>query len=195
MFCGHMKPLSLPSPRPLPSTPRPLSLPQKLRYMPSCLPPPACTAPLVAAPDLPTPSFPPEHPTWTTFCHLPRTQGAMETPAFHRIIERFGLEWIFNGHLVPAPLLGHLQLDQVAQSPIQPDLECFQGWGIYNLSGQHVPVFHHPHGKKFLPYIYSEKRSRADLRPWEISGAMMSAVGCRTALYCRRVWEREGTWG
>ncbi|KAK4810053.1 hypothetical protein QYF61_005116 [Mycteria americana] len=40
---------------------------------------------------------------------------------------------------------GHLQLDQVAQSPIQPDLECFQGWGIYHLSGQPVPVLHHPH--------------------------------------------------
>ncbi|KAK4831174.1 LOW QUALITY PROTEIN: hypothetical protein QYF61_015644 [Mycteria americana] len=38
----------------------------------------------------------------------------------------------------PTPLQeqGHLQLDQVAQSPIQPDLECFQGWGIHYLSGQ-----------------------------------------------------------
>jgi len=34
----------------------------------------------------------------------------------------------------------HLQLYQVAQVPIQPDLECFQGWGIYCLSGKHVPV-------------------------------------------------------
>ncbi|KAK4824075.1 hypothetical protein QYF61_010586, partial [Mycteria americana] len=40
---------------------------------------------------------------------------------------------------------GHLQLDQVAQSLIQPDLECSQGWGICHLSGQPVPVFHHPH--------------------------------------------------
>ncbi|KAK4831083.1 hypothetical protein QYF61_015281 [Mycteria americana] len=40
---------------------------------------------------------------------------------------------------------GHLQLDQVAQSPVQLDLECFQGWGIYHPSGQPVPVFHHPH--------------------------------------------------
>ncbi|KAK4828850.1 LOW QUALITY PROTEIN: hypothetical protein QYF61_000907 [Mycteria americana] len=38
----------------------------------------------------------------------------------------------------PTPLQeqGHLQLDQVAQSPIQPDLECFQGWGLHCLSGQ-----------------------------------------------------------
>jgi len=31
---------------------------------------------------------------------------------------------------------GHLQLDQVAQSPVQPGLEYFQGWGIYHLSRQ-----------------------------------------------------------
>ena len=41
-----------------------------------------------------------------------------------------------------------LQLDHVAQSPVQPDRECFQGWGIYHLAGQSVPLFHHPHGKK-----------------------------------------------
>jgi len=54
----------------------------------------------------------------------------------------------------PKPLCheqGHLQLDQVAQSPVQPDFECFQG--IDHLSGQPVPVLHHPQGKKFLPYI------------------------------------------
>ena len=30
---------------------------------------------------------------------------------------------------------GRLQLHQVAQSPIQPDLECLQGWGIHHQSG------------------------------------------------------------
>lgn len=35
---------------------------------------------------------------------------------------------------------GHPELDQTAQSPIQPDLGCFQGWGIYHLSGQPVPI-------------------------------------------------------
>ncbi|KAK4817094.1 hypothetical protein QYF61_027925 [Mycteria americana] len=57
------------------------------------------------------------------------------------IIEWFGLEGTFKGHLVQPPCKkqGHLQLDQVAQSPFQPGLECFQGWGIYHLSGQPVP--------------------------------------------------------
>jgi len=57
-----------------------------------------------------------------------------------------GLEGTFKGHLVQLPCnkYGHLQLDQVAQSPVQPGLECFQGWGIYHLSGKLVPVFHHP---------------------------------------------------
>ena len=63
----------------------------------------------------------------------------------------------FKSNLVQPPCneQGHLQLDQVVQNPVQPDLECFQGWGIHNISGP-VPVFHHPHCKKFLPYIYSE---------------------------------------
>ena len=52
-------------------------------------------------------------------------------------IEWFGLEGTFKGCLaqIPDNKQGHLQLDQVAQSPIQPDLQCFQGWGIYHHSG------------------------------------------------------------
>jgi len=36
----------------------------------------------------------------------------------------------FRGHLAQLPCSeqGHLPLDQVAQSPLQPGLECFQGW-------------------------------------------------------------------
>jgi len=47
-----------------------------------------------------------------------------------------GLEGTFKDHLVQPPCSeqGHLQLDQVAQSPIQPDPECFQGWGICHVS-------------------------------------------------------------
>ena len=75
-----------------------------------------------------------------------------------KIIEWFGLEGTFRGHPVQ-PLCnvqGHLQLNQVTQIPIQPGLERFQGWGICHLSGQPVPVSHHPHGKKCLPYIQSK---------------------------------------
>jgi len=65
-------------------------------------------------------------------------------------MECFGLEETFKGYLAQPPCSeqGHLLLDQAGQSPVQPGLECFQGWGINHLSGQSVPVFHHPHHKK-----------------------------------------------
>jgi len=87
--------------------------------------------------------------TFTEFCW--RT-------VVNRIMEQFGLEGIFRGHLAQPPCSeqGHLQLDQGAQSPIQPDLECFQGWGIYHLSGQPVAVFHRSHCQKFFPNIQSK---------------------------------------
>jgi len=68
------------------------------------------------------------------------------------------LEGTFKGHLVQPSCneQGHLQLDQVAKSPVQPDLEYFQGWDIYSLSGKPVPLFHHPHHKKIHPFIKSE---------------------------------------
>ena len=77
---------------------------------------------------------------------------------YHRIIEWLRLQDALKGHLDQPPCneQGHLQLDQVAQSPVQPDLECFREWGIYHLSRQLAPVFHHPHCKKFLPYNSSD---------------------------------------
>jgi len=42
---------------------------------------------------------------------------------------------------------GHLSPDQVAQSPIQPGLECIHGGGIHSFIAQPVPVSHHPHSK------------------------------------------------
>jgi len=52
-------------------------------------------------------------------------------------MECFGLGGIFRGHPAQPPCSeqGHLHLGQAAQSPIQPGLECFQGWGIDHLSG------------------------------------------------------------
>jgi len=42
----------------------------------------------------------------------------------------------------------HLSLDQVAQNPIQPGLEHFQGGGIHSFSGQPVPVPYQPHSEE-----------------------------------------------
>jgi len=66
--------------------------------------------------------------------------------------------WIgtdLKDYLVPTPChgQGHLPLDQVSQSPMQPGLEHFQGGGIHSFSGQPVPVPHHPHRKEILPYV------------------------------------------
>jgi len=65
------------------------------------------------------------------------------------------LEGTFRDHLAQHPCTeqGHLPLDQVAQTLVQPGLECFQEWGLHYLSGQLVTVFHHPQCKKFLPSI------------------------------------------
>ena len=65
------------------------------------------------------------------------------------IIESFELEGILKSHLAQLPCneQGHPQLDQVAQSLVQSDLECLQGGGIHHLSGQSVPVPHHRYCK------------------------------------------------
>jgi len=67
-------------------------------------------------------------------------------------MEWFELEGTLESHLVQLPCdeQVHLQPHQVAQSPIEPDLECLQGTGIHHLSGQPVPVPHHPYCKNFF---------------------------------------------
>ena len=79
-------------------------------------------------------------------------------PRVHRITECVGLEGTFRGRLAQPPCSeqGQLQPDQVSQSPVQPGLEHFQGWGFHCLSGQPLPVFHHPHCEKLLAYIQSK---------------------------------------
>lgn len=52
-----------------------------------------------------------------------------------RMTELFGLEGLVQP---PCNEQVHLELHQVAQSPIQPDLECFQGWDIHHLSGNNI---------------------------------------------------------
>lgn len=69
-------------------------------------------------------------------------------------VEWFGLQGTLKGFLQPLwNVLGYLPLYQTSHNPIQHDLECFQGWGIYHLSGQPIPVFPHFHHKNFLSYI------------------------------------------
>lgn len=53
-----------------------------------------------------------------------------------RIIEQILLERTLKGNLFQAHSNeeGHLQLDHVVQSLLQPDLECFQGWSLYHLN-------------------------------------------------------------
>ena len=46
-----------------------------------------------------------------------------------------------------------LILDQAVLGPIQPGLECVQGQGIHNLSGQPIPAPHHCLCKEFPPDI------------------------------------------
>jgi len=66
-----------------------------------------------------------------------------------RMIESFEWEGTLKSPLLQPPCneQGHLQLHQVAQSPIH-DRECFQGRLIHQLYGQPVPLPHHPDCKK-----------------------------------------------
>ncbi|KAJ7421664.1 hypothetical protein BTVI_17271 [Pitangus sulphuratus] len=60
----------------------------------------------------------------------------------HRIMEWCGLEGTLKiiSFQPQRRGQGHLPLDQVAQSPIQPGFEHCQGWGIHSFSGQTVNV-------------------------------------------------------
>jgi len=103
------------------------------------------------------------HPAWRQSLSTQRALGEVVSVCgergvllAHRIVERFGSEESCNRHLVQPPChgQGHLPLDQVAQSPIQPGLEHCQGGGIHNFSGQPVPVSHHTHHKRIsLPAL------------------------------------------
>jgi len=54
----------------------------------------------------------------------------------------------------PMPKQGHLQ--QAAQDLVQAGLEYLQRGRIHNLSGQPVPVLHHPQSEEVLPHVQTE---------------------------------------
>jgi len=87
---------------------------------------------------------------------LPALQKDRNYQQHGKIIEWFGLEGTLKTTKFQCPChgQGHLPLDQVAKSLIQPGLEHCQGWGIHSFSGQPVPVPHHPHNKEFISYIF-----------------------------------------
>lgn len=57
-------------------------------------------------------------------------ENTEQKSSVHSMIEQFGLEETFKGHLIQPPCneQGHFQKDQIAQSPLQPDLEYFLSW-------------------------------------------------------------------
>jgi len=70
---------------------------------------------------------------------------------FHRIIELLELERTLKGHLAQLPCnkQRHLQLHQVLRAPSSLTLSAYKDGGcIHHLSGQPVPVPHHPHSEE-----------------------------------------------
>jgi len=66
------------------------------------------------------------------------------------------MAWVEKDHSdhpvsTPCYVQGRQPPDQAAQSHTQPGPECLQGWGIHNLLGQPVPVWHHPLYEKLPP--------------------------------------------
>ena len=73
----------------------------------------------------------------------------------HRIIEWLRLVGTLKTVKLQPPCYGQCcqPVDQAAQGPIQPGLECFQRWDIHSFSGQPVPVPRSLLSKEFLPNI------------------------------------------
>ena len=83
----------------------------------------------------------------------------------HRSIEWFGLEGTIKGHLLQLPCheQGHLPLDQVAQNPIQPDLECFLVTGSGTQTEDHWPQLTNHQPKPCRRTLGCEGRSFASV--------------------------------
>ena len=86
-----------------------------------------------------------------------------------------GLHPSFRGHLAQLPCneQGHLQLFAVVQNPIQPDLECLQGWDIHYHFRQPVPVPHHPYYKINKKFILISSLNLPSFNPKYFSGGLL----------------------
>jgi len=74
--------------------------------------------------------------------HLSHGRGTKKTFKL-RIMESFELKGTLKGHPVPLSAANRDTHSSIsAQSPIQPDPGCLQGWGTHHLPGQPVPVPH-----------------------------------------------------
>jgi len=67
----------------------------------------------------------------------------------HRILS-VGRDLQRSSSPTPLQLTGTPQIDQIAQGLIHPRLENLQGRSINHISGQPVPVPHHPHCKRLF---------------------------------------------
>uniref|UniRef100_A0A803YHE8 Ketimine reductase mu-crystallin n=1 Tax=Meleagris gallopavo TaxID=9103 RepID=A0A803YHE8_MELGA len=77
----------------------------------------------------------------------------------------------------PNPLLyaGTPPIAQVAHSPIQPGLECFQAGGIHSLTGQPVPVSHSLTVKNFF-LIPSLNLRSSSLKPFPLTLSLPALI-------------------
>jgi len=73
---------------------------------------------------------------------------------------------------------GHLPLDQVAHSPIQPGLECFQGRSILNLGNQQQP------GLEVRRLASSLKERHTSVTAWDQAMALSRSVD----FHCISLW-------
>jgi len=97
--------------------------------------------------------------------HMATAQLALHDGNTVVVVELSELEEPLKCHLVQPSCneQGNLHLHQGAWSPVQPNLECPQGWDIHNLSWQPVPV--PPHCKNFF-LISSTIFSSFSLKPF-----------------------------
>jgi len=74
-------------------------------------------------------------------------------PQNHRMV---GVGRDLWGSSSPIPLPKQVHLEQTAQDLVQVGFEYLQRRRIHNLSGEPVPVLHHPQSEEVLPHVQME---------------------------------------